>query len=454
MWNLFVVSPWVLLFTWLLLCCWTMDRDGVCLASLFMRHIEGERGRTERARSQHIDTSKELSAAWLHLQDHTGGDPGLTVLYRNGEAVSAIRAPVTSADSGQEISPAFLLQVVDVPGTSVTVGYHHTGTPNIVVQWWYTEPGTFYYGMLSEADFNAVYNGTSGCREPSNLTALVNGRLVDSTYTAYLPIFEAAPPSYSSLVQPCGAPVTFYWFTSFLSSGLLGVTNVSWAAADWVAANDTTNPICPDSPTAWGYTKFAISYCPCPAQPPPPSPPPPPPMPPLPSCGDFLYVTYNGVPVTGYSAPVRSSVTGQVVTPGYIDASKGYHELMVDWQLETYVKYSFGSLPEAYFLQLYNGSTGCQPPDEYLSGSDNWEITTQGITKLDSGVLFGLFFRMGWFAQCQPFTMYAFIRFEDIRPRGLQKRSNPPIPGGGSGQPSPHPGWGDRLPSHILGARC
>ncbi|EFJ48052.1 hypothetical protein VOLCADRAFT_91229 [Volvox carteri f. nagariensis] len=224
-----------------------------------------------------------------------------TVLYRNGEVVSAIGAPVILADYEGQVGIAFLLQVVDVPVTPATIGYHHTGTPTIFVQWWYTEPGTFYYGMLSEADFNAVYNGASGCREPSDLAPLENGRLIDSTYTAYLPIFEAAPPSYSSLVQPCGAPVTFYWFTRFFNDDN---TSTSWAAADWVLANDTTNPFCPDSPTAWGYTKFAISYCPCPAQPPPPSPPPPPPMPSLPSCGDFTYVTYNGVPVTGYPAPV------------------------------------------------------------------------------------------------------------------------------------------------------
>ncbi|EFJ39538.1 hypothetical protein VOLCADRAFT_100843 [Volvox carteri f. nagariensis] len=30
-------------------------------------------------------------------------------------------------------------------------------------------------------------------------------------------------------------------------------------ATDWVAANDATNPICPDSPTAWGYVKFGMS---------------------------------------------------------------------------------------------------------------------------------------------------------------------------------------------------
>ncbi|EFJ42031.1 hypothetical protein VOLCADRAFT_97988, partial [Volvox carteri f. nagariensis] len=338
-----------------------------------MRHIEGERGRTERARSQHISTrakscllrgftSKIIRAAILdspqqqqqqqqkpihHCNCHSplllsfplhlllvlllfGSSAQIaalfasppppppmaplatcgpnTVLYRNGEVVSAIGAPVILADYEGQVGIAFLLQVVDVPVTPATIGYHHTGTPTIFVQWWYTEPGTFYYGMLSEADFNAVYNGASGCREPSDLAPLENGRLVDSTYTAYLPIFEAAPPSYSNLVQPCGAPVTFYWFTRFFNDDN---TSVSWAAADWVLANDTTNPFCPDSPTAWGYTKFAISYCPCPAQPPPPSPPPPPPMPPLPSCGDFTYVTYNGVPVTGYPAPVRSSVTGQ-----------------------------------------------------------------------------------------------------------------------------------------------
>ncbi|EFJ48163.1 hypothetical protein VOLCADRAFT_91237 [Volvox carteri f. nagariensis] len=300
------------------------------------------------------------------------------VLYRDGVPVSAIRAPVISADYEDAISPAFLLQVVDVPRTRRSVGYYVNGTTTIVVQWKFTDRTSFSYGMLSEADFNAVYNGTSGCREPSGLTAMDYGQELDYASTAYFPIFEVAPPSYSSLVQPCGAPVTFYWFTSFLSHDFFGVAHVSWAAADWVHANDTTNPICPDSPTAWGYTKFAISYCPCPAQPPPPSPPPPPPMPPLPSCGDFPYVTYNGVPVTGYPAPVRSSVTGQVVTPAYIDASQGFPELVVDWQLESYVKYSFIFFPESIFLQIYNGGTGCRPPDAFMSTATDWVITTQG----------------------------------------------------------------------------
>ncbi|GLC60678.1 hypothetical protein PLESTB_001657100 [Pleodorina starrii] len=49
-----------------------------------------------------------------------------------------------------------------------------------------------------------------------------------------------------------------------------------------VEPNDPNDPLCPNSPTKWGYASFWLTHCPCDSPPPAPSPPTPPSPPPSP----------------------------------------------------------------------------------------------------------------------------------------------------------------------------
>ncbi|EFJ49437.1 hypothetical protein VOLCADRAFT_89855 [Volvox carteri f. nagariensis] len=121
-----------------------------------------------------------------------------TVLYREGVPVSAIRTPVKSADTGEEVSTGYILQVFDLPSDqAMGFGYHLDGTPNIVVRWEYSLPSYYLsYGILSEADFNAKYNGLPGCTAPANLTDFRETLKYNVAFTRigdqlFFPIFEA-----------------------------------------------------------------------------------------------------------------------------------------------------------------------------------------------------------------------------------------------------------------------
>ncbi|EFJ48968.1 hypothetical protein VOLCADRAFT_90326, partial [Volvox carteri f. nagariensis] len=284
-----------------------------------------------------------------------------TVLYQDGVPVSAIRTPVLAVATGQEISPAYILQVMD---TQYGDGFHFDGTPDILISWQGSVEYNTTFGMLSEAEFNASYSGSAGCVPPVTTSDPLGIWLVRPGITLAIPLFYATRTDYSSLIQLCGPPTTFYSFVSV--SDVNG--NVAWASTDWVAANDATNPICPDSPTAWGYIKFGISYCPCPAQPPPPSPPPPPPMPPVSSCG-VITTKSQGVPVSGIRAPLRSSRTGEEIGPAFIYIQPdpeitapilalGFPKLVIGWQQDSTIMVWGNIFNEVEFQSLYNGSTG------------------------------------------------------------------------------------------------
>ncbi|EFJ46333.1 hypothetical protein VOLCADRAFT_105540 [Volvox carteri f. nagariensis] len=290
----------------------------------------------------------------------------VTVLYRDGVPVSAIRTPVLAAGTGQEISTAFILQDMD---TDFYAGFYFNGTTNIVIRWEQPEDWMTSFGLLSEAEFNASYNGSAGCVPPITSGGPLGYVRVGSGTTVTFPIFYSTSTDYSSLIQPCGPPTTFYYLVALFNEN---DGSLAWAATDWVAANNATNPICPDSPTAWGYIKFGISYCPCPAQPPPPSPPPPPPMPPAPSCGVIL-TTSQGVPVSGIRAPFRSSWTGEEISPAFISvqpdpsipdpiAALGLPNLVIEWQPDSTVSVYGNFFFESQFQSMYNGSTGPKSP--------------------------------------------------------------------------------------------
>ncbi|EFJ47796.1 hypothetical protein VOLCADRAFT_91772 [Volvox carteri f. nagariensis] len=289
----------------------------------------------------------------------------VTVLYHDGVPVSAIRTPILAADTGQEIRPAYVLQVMD---TGNNAGFYFNGTANIVISWEQQDQYTMSFGLLSEAEFNATYNGNAGCVPPITSVNPMRyyGQVGNGTILTF-PIFYTTRTDYSSLIQLCGPPTTFY---SLVALSRLNDGSLAWAATDWVAANNATNPICPDTPTAWGYIKFGIGYCPCPAQPPPPSPPPPPPMPPAPSCGVVL-TTSQGVPVSGIRAPFRSSWTGEELSPAFISVQPdpsidspivalGLPSLVFEWQPDSTIGLYGNIFTEDQFQSMYSGSTGCR----------------------------------------------------------------------------------------------
>ncbi|GLC67976.1 hypothetical protein PLESTF_000629900 [Pleodorina starrii] len=228
-------------------------------------------------------------------------------------------------------------------------------------------------------------------------------------------------------MTPC-RPLTVYWLVRVTSAPPAGSSKpqVLWAGTEWVKAHDPTNPICPDSPTNWGYTRFAAWYCPCNPTPPPPPRLNAPPAPP-PSCADDRYLlSRDGVYTDTIVADAWVGWTSMFASPSVLTTDVTWHLHMASgvrpghpvWAFnwtQTYAAIPYlAVIHETVFNELYAGpSVRCDPPTGGLSQA----IHTYAVTNQTTGIGI-LEFLQGDLAAllrpCQPLTLYLLASIQDF----------------------------------------
>jgi hypothetical protein len=350
------------------------------------------------------------------------------LLGANGLPNSHIALPVRLSSTGAAVNST---SAVQLSGGSWPMLWRLSldGYPNWFLNVTDLANATVQLNFFTEPEWQALYNGSrASCHEPQSAwLPRVFGDLnpgMDVGKSIYTLRYNLVA------LKPC-QPFTVY-LAARITATVPGFQQPQtlWAAADWVQANDPTNPTCPHSPTNWGYTKVTALYCPCYLPPPPSAPTPPsPPRPRPPACSDSqLLLSRNGVYTDTIVTTARNGWTMQPVAPSLLTMNvtwnlsrsaavhSGQPVWAVNWTGINTPKESamtfIAVVNETVFSQLYvRKHAACVPP-YYLN---NTNVIAMVNGSMGVGALSFVYGNLSAMLKpCRPLTLYMMASLEDL----------------------------------------